>query len=509
MESAGRLGGLGMVLVAGMAGDLRYNDPMACTCDVHQRESDWHTHSLDGVEASLVWPRSLRARFGRDAETRGTATGTLAGRMVTMMGGFMSFRMMLLVIVPALMCLGQGFWFVRAWRVIDAMAWPRARSLLRGLWMGAALVVLATVLDPMVGPVIPRRGVGPWVLAVSRLWVIASFFGGLAVISMEGLEWLSRPAIAALPTAQRERFEPARRTFFRDTAYLAGSLPLLATAYGTTAGRRRYRLTTVEVPWVHLPPSLDGLRIVQLSDIHIGTFMPRTEVRRAVAMANAVQADLAVLTGDLISDDHDPLEDCIAELSRLRVPLGIWGCNGNHERYAGVEARAQALFQRYGMRLLRQQCTEVSWRGGTLNLIGVDYQSERLRAGDRSPLLHGIEALVRPDIPNILLSHNPNTFDRAAALGIELSLAGHTHGGQVRLEILDRQWSPARFITNFVAGLYRLPLRHEEHEAGPDGTLPRPQSAFLYVNSGLGTLGLPVRLGVPPEITVLTLRAVG
>src|SRR2546430_14795300 len=174
-----------MVLVAGMAGDLRYNDPMACTCDVHQRESDWHTHSLDGVEASLVWPRSLRARFGRDAETRGTATGTLAGRMVTMMGGFMSFRMMLLVIVPALMCLGQGFWFVRAWRVIDAMAWPRARSLLRGLWMGAALVVLATVLDPMVGPVIPRRGVGPWVLAGSRLWVIASFFGGLAVISME------------------------------------------------------------------------------------------------------------------------------------------------------------------------------------------------------------------------------------------------------------------------------------------------------------------------------------
>jgi uncharacterized protein len=425
------------------------------------------------------------------------------------MRGLLPWRVITPVIVLTLLCLGQGFWFVRAWRVIDAMAWPGPRALLRGVWMVAALVVLTTLLDLLVGPLIPRRGLGTWILAVSRLWVMASCVGCLAVIAIEGLEWLSWPAIAALPAAQRERFDPARRTFFHYAASLAGSLPLLATAYGATAGRRRYRIETVEVPLTDLPPSLDGLRIVQLSDLHIGAFMPRAEIRRAVEMANTVQVDLAVLTGDLISNGRDPLEDCIAELSQLRAPLGIWGCNGNHERYAGVEARAQALFARYGMRLLRQQCAEVSWRGGTVNLIGVDYQSEHLRADERSPMLHGIESLVRQDIPNILLSHNPNTFDRAAALGIELSLAGHTHGGQVRLEILDRQWSPARFITPFVAGLYRLPLGQEAHVAGLDGTPSRPKSAFLYVNRGLGTLGLPVRLGVPPEITVLTLRAVG
>jgi predicted MPP superfamily phosphohydrolase len=421
----------------------------------------------------------------------------------------MPFRMMFLIVVLALMSLAQRFWFVRAWRAIDAIAWPRPRYLLRSLWTVAALVVLAAVLDPMVGPVMPRRGLGHWGVAVSRLWLIASCVGYLAVTAVEGIEWLSRPAIAALPATQRERVEPSRRAFFRYAAYLAGSLPVLATTYGASAGRLRYRIAAVEVTIADLPTSLDGLRIVQLSDIHIGDFMPRAEIGRAVAMANTLQADLAVLTGDLISDGRDPLEDCVGELSQLRAPLGVWGCNGNHERYAGVEARAQALFERYGMHLLRQQCAEVSWRGGAFNLIGVDYQSERMRGGERSPMLGGIEALVRKDIPNILLSHNPNTFYRAAELGVELSLAGHTHGGQVRLEILDHRWSPARFITDFVAGLYRLPLRHDARAAGPDMTQLRPKSAFLYVNSGLGTLGLPVRLGVPPEITLLTLRAVG
>ena len=124
-------------------------------------------------------------------------------------------------------------------------------------------------------------------------------------------------------------------------------------------------------------------------------------------------------------------------------------------------------------------------------------------------MLRSIEALVRRDIPNLLLSHNPETFPRAAALGIELSLAGHTHGGQIRFALGNRQWSPASLITPFVAGLYRLPFGPEGH-ATADEVAPRPPpSAFLYVNRGLGTFALPLRLGVPPEITVLTLRAAG
>jgi uncharacterized protein len=408
--------------------------------------------------------------------------------------------MVILVLTP----LAQCFWFIQAWRVIDSVAWPWPRALLQGLWMAAALIVLAAALELLVGPVIPRRVLGAWGRAVTRLWLIAACIGFLAVIAVLGIEWLSRPVTALLPVAQQARVEPARRAAFRYAAYLAGGLPLLATVYGATAGRRRSRLVSVDVPVANLPPSLDGLRIVHLSDLHIGDFMPPEAIRRAVDLANTARPDLAVLTGDLITSERDPLEDCIAELSRLRAPLGVWGCHGNHERWAGVEARAQALFEHYGMRLLRQECAELSWRGGRFNLIGVDDQRERARAGEPSSMLRGIEGLVRRDIPNILLSHNPDTFPRAAALGIELSLAGHTHGGQIRFAIGDRQWSPASFVTPFVAGLYRLPLGLKGR-GGETEPCPR-KSACLYVNSGLGTFGLPVRLGVPPEITVLTLR---
>ena len=110
------------------------------------------------------------------------------------------------------------------------------------------------------------------------------------------------------------------------------------------------------------------------------------------------------------------------------------------------------------MKLLRQENAELRWQGSAFNLIGVDYQRQRDAEGNRAPMLAGVQPLVRRDVPNILLSHNPNSFPRAAELGIELSLAGHTHGGQVRVEILDHRWSPAEFLTPYVAGLYQRPL---------------------------------------------------
>src|SRR5262249_20874837 len=192
------------------------------------------------------------------------------------------------------------------------------------------------------------------------------------------------------------------------------------------------------VPIANLPPELDGLRIAQLSDIHIGSYMPPVEIARAVSMANELKPDLSVVTGDFVSSAGDPLEACIDELSRLEAPLGVWGCNGNHEIYAGVEDEAKRLFQEKGMQLLRAQSTIIEHNGGKFNLIGVDYQRDHMVSGERTgPMLQEIEHLIRRDMPNVLLSHNPNSFHRAAQLGIELSLAGHTHGGQVKFEIVD------------------------------------------------------------------------
>lgn len=446
-----------------------------------------------------------------------------------------------IILVPFLLVVyfSQRFWFVRAWRLIGRVRQLAWRRLLRVGWMAAALVVFASLFDwvtqaaqrifPHGLPVIaPKPLIG--------LWLSSAFLAFLAVKLVGGVEWLwarftslfkrdrgaGRAPLPAGPSVPDNLPSPSRRYFFQTASYLAGAVPFVGALYGFAAERLRYQLERVDVPIAGLPPALDGLRIVQLSDIHIGGYMPAEQVRRAVEMANELSAELAVVTGDFITRTADPLETCVEELARLRAPLGVWGCNGNHEIYAGAEDYAAELFRRAGMRILRRENVTLAWRGAAINLIGVDYQRTRVPSGRRLPMLQRVEPLVRSDVPNILLSHNPNAFPRAAELGIQLTLAGHTHGGQVQVEILDRRWSPARFITDFISGLYQRPLGAPFTSALPpsnaDGisnstnhesrstSHELPATSFLYVNRGLGTIGAPVRINVPPEITLLTLH---
>jgi predicted MPP superfamily phosphohydrolase len=426
--------------------------------------------------------------------------------------------------------LSQRYWFARAWRLagrIDSAAWRKAaRGALITVLAGIALAALAALLRNARG-VVSR---GSWWTAFFGLWLSSSIFSYLFIKIIAAAEWmwwrfrppasakahLAEPAIASpAPAAGAppvETIDHSRRYFFQAAGVIAGVIPFASAAYGFIEERFHFRVREVEIPIAHLPPALDGLRITQLSDIHIGAYMPVRQVRRAVGMANELTGDLTVVTGDFVTGRSDPLEDCIAELSKLRAPLGVWGCNGNHEIYARAEARSAELFKAHGMKLLRQENAELRWNGGTLNLIGVDYQRQRDPEGNPAPMLPGLEPLVRRDVPNILLSHNPNSFPRAAQLGIELSLAGHTHGGQVRVEILDREWSPAEFLTPYVAGLYSRPLlsasnlSDDELQSVRPASSVQPPTSKIYVNRGLGTIGAPVRLGVPPEITLITLR---
>jgi uncharacterized protein len=408
----------------------------------------------------------------------------------------------------------QRFWFLRAWTWIGSFSSGDLRFGLHVGLIALAAVLLATLLDPLLGHSISRLSLGAFHLGktlttFTRLWLVASVFGFLAVESVGAIEWFTNVAARLRPGAVADGFSPSRRTFFQYAAVLAGSFPFLAATYGFAAGRLRYTVERVDVPIANLPPELDGLRIAQLSDIHIGDYMPPREIARAVAMANDLNPDISFVTGDFVSSVGDPLDACINELSRLRAPLGVWGCNGNHEIYAGVEDEAERLFQQKGMRLLRAANAVIEHNGGRFNLLGVDYQRDHMVSGEHaSPelMLREIEPLIRRDMPNILLSHNPNSFRRAAGLGIELSLAGHTHGGQVKVEIVDHSVTPARLITPFVAGLYYLPMPANGHAAVPPAA-NGSQKAALYVNRGLGTFGFPVRLGVPPEITLLTLRS--
>lgn len=424
--------------------------------------------------------------------------------------------------------LSQRYWFARAWRFAEGIDRPAWRKAIRGALIAALAIIAFAALAAATRNM--RGGVsrGSWWTAFFGLWLTSSIFSYLFIKIIAGVEWvwkrLRRPSTdktvlpAASPAlaiggARAENIDHSRRYFFQAAGVIAGAMPFVSAGYGFVAERLRFSVREVEIPIANLPPALDGLRITQLSDIHIGSYMPAAQVRRAVGMANELKGDLAVVTGDFITGRTDPLEDCIAELSRLRAPLGVWGCNGNHEIYAKAEAKSAELFQKFGMKLLRQENVELRWQGSAFNLIGVDYQRQRDTDGTPLPILSGMEPMVRRDVPNILLSHNPNSFPKAAELGIELSLAGHTHGGQVRVEILDHRWSPAEFLTPYVAGLYQRPLlvssnfNNADVTGYRDITIPQGQAASsIYVNRGLGTIGAPIRLGVPPEITLITLR---
>ncbi len=415
--------------------------------------------------------------------------------------------------------MAQRFWLIRANRTIKRMGSPRWRHLCRGLVIAILGFVIVSFADRIFLHSLPRSGLVSWAMGFSQLWLFTSSLAYLAVKLVYALEWLWElvpktrlpvlaPAVAGefdatVDSATSDAPEDTeRRKLFQYAAAVAACIPFGASIYGFASERLHYTVQRVELPIHNLPARLDGLRIVQLSDIHIGDFMPPEEVRRAVTMANELEADVAMLTGDYVTGSRDPLEACAAELGRLRAPLGIWACNGNHEIYAGVEDETEAVFLRHGMRLLRQQNVEMQWLGAKFNLIGVDYQKEFAGLRARAQMLPGVESLMRRDIPNILLSHNPNSFPRAAELGIELSLAGHTHGGQIQIEIVDHRWSPARFMTSYVAGLYQLPMA-----TVLAGHAAATGNACLYVNRGLGTIGIPARFGVKPEISLLTLRS--
>lgn len=403
-------------------------------------------------------------------------------------------RILIVLTIFVLLYLSQRFWFRSLWRATEKAS-PVIRKLSRGAVVAAFLVLILSFSERLIGlHWLPRSGALGQVTAVTQLWIFTSFFAFLlfAVIKLMELVFFGVKDLLI----RRERTEiqdQDRRAFFRYTARVAAAIPLVAGLYGFAAQRFDFRVRKVDVPIADLPPGLDGMKIMQLSDIHSGDYMPLDEVRRAVGMANDLGADLALVTGDFVSNETDPLAGCIAELSRLRAPLGVWGCNGNHEIYANAEDKAEELFQQHGMRLLRQGNAEIDFRGAKFNLIGVDYQRDHMVSGPHPPMLEHVERLVRRDVPNILMSHNPNSFDKAAEMGIELSLAGHTHGGQVKFEILEKNITPARFITRYTAGLFDQP--------GGNG-----KRSFLYVNRGLGTFALPARLGVDPEITLLTLR---
>lgn len=342
-----------------------------------------------------------------------------------------------------------------------------ALTRLLGAWgYAVGALLLGAVLSRM-----PRLALDPrrsrWVshgvdLPLLALWCAAAL-GTVYLPVGFLLAWAARATTGATPSA----------------LVVAAALGVLLATWGSLVERRWPRIRRWRVPVRNLAHDLVGYRVVQLSDLHIGSFDDRAQGLAWAARANRERADLVVVTGDLVTTGTHYYDDAADVLGALRAPDGVLVSFGNHDGW-DTPAFARAIEAR-GARVLENAWTRIVRGDAALVVAGL---------GDRFAGRDDLDATLaaRPhDAPTLLLSHYPSFFERAADAGVDLVLSGHTHAGQLALWPWPRLLNVATLTGQRAWGLYRR------------------GASTLYVNAGLGVTGPPVRVGCPPEIAVFEL----
>lgn len=290
----------------------------------------------------------------------------------------------------------------------------------------------------------------------------------------------------------------SRSDFLTKTGLVAAAIPFAGLSWGMIAGPYRYKVFKEKVKLPNLPKGFEGLRIVQISDIHSGSFYSKTAVERGIQMILDQQPDVIFFTGDLVNNKAEEMEPYIESFARLTAPLGVYSILGNHDygdyvNWESEEAKiannkaVRDLHGRMGWRLLLDEHVYLERNGDKIGLIGVENWGKGFhQEGDLAKAYEGIDADIK-----LLLSHDPTHFEEIVTKGfkdINLTFSGHTHGMQMGIETANFKWSPISWRYSKWAGLY------EEN------------GQYLYVNRGFGFLGYAGRLGIMPEITVLELE---
>lgn len=288
----------------------------------------------------------------------------------------------------------------------------------------------------------------------------------------------------------RAHFDPKRGWFRRleRATSLALSrhvwprLPGASIPYGAIL-RRQLTVGEAEVPLAGLPAALDGTTLLFVSDVHAGPFVSRGAVEEAFARLATLRADVVIHGGDLATSNVAEVEAHRHALSALTAPLGVFAIYGNHDHYTHDIASLDALFEGCGIRVINNHAERIERGGACMALAGVDDWNF-----GRPHLDRALEEARRiaPGAPVVLASHNPDVFFEAAARGVGLTLAGHTHGGQVRI--------PGRPV---LVRMSRYRLDEGRYERA---------GAQIIVSRGLGVSGIPLRLFCPPEALLVTLR---
>jgi predicted MPP superfamily phosphohydrolase len=394
----------------------------------------------------------------------------------------LSFAIFLLVSLAVLGGM-HGYLWLRLVRD-PAVAEPWRRML------GVAFVVLTVSLPlGMLALRLAPRPLDRIVPMLAFTWLGLAFLLFVAVLALD-LARLAAHGAALVADWARARpdppEDPARRIFVaRALAGTAVAATAGVSAFAFRSATGPAEVNEVPVRLERLPPVLSGLTIAQITDVHVGPTIGERHVRRLVDQVNALRADVVAVTGDLVDGSVPELRGAVEHLGRLRARHGVYFVTGNHEYYSGAGPWLAEL-ERLGVRVLRNERVALGDPGASIDLAGVyDWSTRRLPNGHGSDLDRAL-AGRDPDRALVLLAHQPRGIGEAVRAGVELQISGHTHGGQiVPFNLLVRAAYP------YVKGLHR----HEEEG----------RSGQIFVSSGAGYWGPPLRLGAPPEIAKIVL----
>jgi predicted MPP superfamily phosphohydrolase len=295
-------------------------------------------------------------------------------------------------------------------------------------------------------------------------------------------------------------FLPSRKKFISQLALGLTAIPFASVLYGVLRGRYDFRVVRHSLYFDDLPKSFDGYQITHISDLHMGTFDDREKVIYAIDLIQNQQSDIILFTGDLVNNESKEVLPWQNILSRLSAVDGVYSVLGNHDysdykRWESAEAK-QADFENLvglqkemGFSLLRNEAVTLNRNDDQLSLVGVENWGDRfVKKGD----LELAQQNVHPKSFKILMSHDPSHWDQIVKdhqMHYHLTLSGHTHGMQFGVEIPGWiKWSPIQARYKYWAGIYQ------------------ENGRYINVNRGLGCLGFPGRIGIWPEITVITLK---
>jgi uncharacterized protein len=343
-----------------------------------------------------------------------------------------------------------------------------------------------------------------WLRSIVSLIVMAILIAKLAMILPVLLDYITRLFSWIVSLFFRANNTPAfiekgmtRSHFLRNTGLVFGGSFFGLVLYGAS-NRYNYRIRNVKVPLANLPEAFRSLKIVQISDIHSGSFTSPKDVLAGVERINGEQPDLIFFTGDLVNNVADEMKDYIEVFSQLKAKYGVFSILGNHDYgdYSQWDSpraklenlnRLKAIHKEMGWQLMLNEHVILNINGSDLGIIGVENISGKGNFHTYGDLNQAMQDLPKT-AANILLSHDPSHWDTAVKNSdwpIDLTLSGHTHGMQFGIEIPGIKWSPVQYMYKYWAGLYQENNKH------------------IYVNRGFGFLGYPGRVGILPEITLI------